>query len=186
MSIRKISVVFALLLAFAANNAQASDLWFHVTVNESSEDANISLNLPLSLVEKALAMIPAEVTDSSQLVFGDQQLTAQDLRDLWRAVQDTQDVNFVTVDNPDESLRVSKSGGYLTVRGTPNSENGSDIDVRLPFAVVDALLDTDHDGQLNFAGALRALADHGEGELATITDNDARVRVWIDSYPEAR
>ncbi len=186
MSMRKISTAFALLLVCAFSSAQATDLWFHVTIDETDEGTNVSVNLPLSLVEKALSLIPSEVTESSNIMLGDQQFTANDLRELWRSVQETPDMDFVTVQGRDEDLRVSKTGGYLTILGTANNSDGSDIDVRLPFAVVDALLDTEDSGQLNIAGALQALAAHGEGELATITADEAHVRVWIDSSPESR
>jgi len=175
----------ACLTLLTMGAAQASDLWFHVTIQESADDANVSINLPLAFVEKALALIPAEATENGNIMIGDEEFDAQKLRDLWYSVQDTQDMDFVTIDSRDESLTVSKSGNYLTIRGTANSDKGADINVRMPSSVVDALLDT-NDNSLNVAAALQALAAEGEGELATITDNDARVRVWIDRLPEGR
>ena len=182
---KKALTALAFLSTLTLGAAQASDLWFHVTVQEASEDANISINLPLAFVEKALALIPAEATESGNIMIGDEEFDAQKLRDLWQSVQDTQDMDFVTIDTKDERLVVSKSGNYLTVKGTANSDDGANIDVRMPSSVVDALLDTD-DNSLNLAAALQALAAEGEGELATITDDDARVRVWIDRLPEGR
>ncbi len=176
----------ALTLATTATTVQAQDLWFHVTVREQTENANVTINLPLALVEKALTMIPAEVTESGNVVLDDQEFNAAELRAMWQSIQGAKDMEFVTIDTNDENLRVAKNRGYLTVKGTAKNEKGSNIDVRLPLTVVDALLDTPEDNQLNVAGALRALAEHGEGELATVTDDNAHVRVWIDQFPEAR
>ena len=186
MTFKKTLIAATLALTFFAGAAQASDLWFHLTVNEPGENANVTINLPLTMVETALSMIPADVPEAGTISFGNEEFSARQLRDLWETLENSEDMTFIKVDDDDESIRVAKDNGYLTVVGTALSDRGSDINVRMPIAVVNALLDTADEGQLNIAGALRALADHGEGELATITDNDAHVRVWIDRFPEAR
>jgi hypothetical protein len=184
MFVKKAVTAFALLIALTVATAQASDLWFHVTIHEASEDANVTVNLPLAFIEKALALIPAEATESGNIMIGDEQFDAQKLRELWQSVQGAQDMNFVTIASKDENLVVSKKGNYLTIKGTANSAEGANIDVRMPSSVVNALLDT-QDNSLNLAAALQALAAEGEGELATVTGDDAHVRVWIDRFPEA-
>jgi hypothetical protein len=183
--IKKSVLAIALLLLVTAGVAQASDLWFHVTVKENTEDANVSINLPLAFVEKALAMIPVEATETGSIVLGDEQVSAAELRDLWNSVQQVRDTNFVTIQKGDDVLRFSKAGRYLTVKGTAPDSEGTTIDVKIPASVVDALL-SNGDNSLNLAAALEALAAEGEGELAAINSNDAKVRVWIDSFPEVR
>jgi hypothetical protein len=181
--------IAALLFAFAialAPAAQASDLWFHVTVHEGEDNANISVNLPLSLVESALSMIQVDEYQDGKIQLDDTEISAEQLRQLWRELEASPNVDFVTVDSDDESIRVFKEDGYLVVRGKAKTDNGSDIHVRVPSSVVAALLDGVEDNQLNIAAALRALAAEGEGELATITEDDTRVRVWIDQRPEGR
>ncbi|MCB1057228.1 MAG: hypothetical protein KDD11_17135 [Acidobacteria bacterium] len=177
----------ALTTAFGAGAAQAADLWLHVTVHESEENANVAVNLPLTLVETALSMIQVDEIQSGMLQLDDDtELSAQQLRELWQQLQATPDADFVKVDSDDETIRVFKEGNYLMVRGTAKSDKGSEISVRVPAAVVAALLDGADDNQLNIGAALRALAHEGQGELATITDDDAHVRVWIDDRPEGR
>lgn len=176
----------ALALGLTAGSAQASDLWFHLTVNEPGENANVTVNLPLAMIETALSMIPADVSQAGTISLGEEEFDARRLRELWQSLEDSDDMTFIKVDDKDESIRVAKDNGYLTVVGTPHTDQGTAINVRMPIAVVNALLDTADEGQLNIAGALRALAAHGEGELATITDDDAHVRVWIDNFPESR
>ncbi len=186
MRLKNALIAATLTLTFAASSARASDLWFHLTVNEQGENANVTINLPLTMVETALSMIPADISESGTIAFGDEQFNAQQLRELWQSLENSDDMTFIKIDDDDESIRVAKDNGYLTVVGTARTDQGSNINVRMPIAVVDALLDTADEGRLNIAGALRALAAHGEGELATITDNDAHVRVWIDQFPEAQ
>jgi len=50
--------------------------------------------------------------------------------------------------------------------------------------VVDALFAGDED-QIDLAGAIRALAEHGDGEMVTVTDGETRVRVWVDDRNES-
>jgi hypothetical protein len=58
-----------------------------------------------------------------------------------------------------------------------------DVHVKMPAAVVEALLSGDED-ELDVAAAIRALARHGEGELVTVSGDDETVRIWIDGTPE--
>jgi hypothetical protein len=55
--------------------------------------------------------------------------------------------------------------------------------MKLPGAVVEALLAGDGE-ELDLAGALRALARHGKGELISVADGDETVRIWIDDREE--
>ena len=58
----KILVVVAAIALLAAAGAGAEERWFHVRVTEGGDHgANVSVNLPLTLIEMALALIPAEV-----------------------------------------------------------------------------------------------------------------------------
>ena len=38
--------------------------------------------------------------------------------------------------------------------------------------------------ELNFGAAVTALVESGEGEIVAVTDDDANVRVWVDSVAE--
>lgn len=178
--------LFALATTLSAGAAPASDLWLHITVHEAEENANVAVNLPLTLVETALSMIDVDDIQGGMLQLDDAKLSAPQLRELWQQLQATPDVDFVTVESEDETIRVFKEGDYLLVRGSARTDKGSEINVRVPASVVAALLDGADDNQLNVGAALRALAAEGEGELATITDDDAHVRVWIDNRPEGR
>jgi len=186
----KISPVLIVAVAFftlAVAAGAASDLWLHVKVDEDG-GAKVSVNLPISMLEKALEMIPEEEFghgnfNNGMLEFDDWHMSAGDMRELWLEVKDGPDMTFVTVEDHGESVRVWKESGYLYVN-VREDDDGDTVDVRVPFAVVDALL-SGEDGQLDIGAAMRALAEEGEGELVAVSSDDEQVRVWVDSMPEA-
>ena len=188
MQPKKTLILFAAaaLILTAGLTAQASDLWVHVKVQEHGDNANVMVNLPLSLVEKALAMVPEEANMQGGKIKLDEDtdFSIADLQEFLNAVKDTPDATFVTVQTENETVKVSKSQGYLLIKTTESTEQGTRVDARFPLAVVEALLSNADEGVLNIAAALQALADHGTGELATITSSDADVRIWIDNVPE--
>ena len=173
-------------LALGAGVAVAdSNLWLHVKV-DGDHGEKVSINLPLSLVEKAIPMIPDEHFHDGEFVLdhdwgGDHHLTLSELRELWSELKSSPDMTFVTVEDGDDTVKVSKSGGYLRVHADDDRES---VEVRIPEAVVDALLSGDGE-TIDIRAAIEALADHGEGELVTVNGDDEFVRVWIDSTAEA-
>ena len=178
-----IAAGLALVLG-AAGMASASNLWLHVRVDES-DGAKVKVNVPISMVEKAIAMVPDEHFRDGKLHFdewGDHMDTAQ-LRELWQEIKDSPDMTFVTVEEDDEFVRVWKEAGYLKVNVAEHDKNEK-VDVQVPLAVVDALLSGEGD-ELNIEAAIRALVDEGEGELVTVTGDDEQVRVWVDNIAEA-
>ena len=78
----------------------------------------------------------------------------------------------------DHDFHERKSGHWLLVESDESSD--TQIDVRFPLPVVDALL-SGPDGRLDFSAAIRVLADYDEGDMVTVRDGDTTVRVWVDS-----
>ena len=187
MTFRKTAILLAagILLLGAGSAAAESNLWLHVRV-DGGDGESVKVNLPLSLVEKAIPMIPSEHFDDGEFVLdhgwgGDHHLSITELRDLWYELKSAPDMTFVTVEDHDETVRVSKSDGYLRVHANESDET---VEVRIPESVVDALLSGEGES-LNIRAAIEALAAHGEGELVTVTESDEQVRVWIDSSAES-
>ena len=55
-------VVAAAILLLTAVGVSAQERWFHVKVTEGGENAaNVTVNLPLTLIETALKLVPDEV-----------------------------------------------------------------------------------------------------------------------------
>ena len=177
--------VAALLLAMgAAGIASAGDLWLHVRVDET-DGAKVKVNVPVSMVEKAIAMVPEEHLRHGRIHLDEccEDLSPAELRELWQEIKDSPDMTFVTVEEDDESVRVWKEAGYLKVHVLENDRNER-VDVQVPLGVVDALLSGEGD-ELNIEAAIRALVEQGSGELVTVSGDDETVRVWVDDIAEA-
>lgn len=172
-----------LVAAFAALPAQADDgLWLHVFVEEA-EGATVKVNLPLSFVETAIKMVPDEEMRDGRIMIEDEEITVAELRELWASLEDAGDAHLVEVDDHGEKVLVRKSGGYLLVEVQEAGE-AAQVNVRIPERVVEALLSAEGN-ELDIAAGLRALAEEGHGELVTVNDEDARVRVWVDALATA-
>jgi hypothetical protein len=166
------------LLAGAA--AAESNLWLHVKVDEG-EGAKVTVNLPVSILEKAMPMIPAHELDHARIGVEDADVELEDLRALWEEIKSSPDMTFVTVEDAGEHVRVwkEKQWVYVEVR---DDDGGEAVDVKIPEGVVDALLAGE---EIDVEAAVRALVDQGAGEFVTVRDENDTVRVWVDDIPEA-
>ncbi len=174
-----------LLLTLTLTAAAAAEHWIHVKV-EGDGDEQVTVNLPVSLLSAAAAMIPDEVQEDARIEIDDLDMDWDDLMNLWREVRDAPEATFVTVKTDTETVKVRKEGDYVVVKTTEldADADGTEVDVKLPLAVVDALL-SGPEGTFNFEAAIEALVAHGPGNLVSVRDGDETVRVWIDEYNEA-
>lgn len=176
--------LFALGLGTAAASAaQNEKLWIHIHVQDG-KDGRVSINLPVSMVEKMAGNLTTSTEGSSRLRFNDDEITVAELREMWSELRRQPDATFITVDDTDARVRVAKRAGYLIVRARETKGGRTeDVEMKIPGTVVDALLSAPGE-QLDVAAALRALARHGEGELVTVTGTGETVRIWIDETAE--
>lgn len=173
-------VVSAAILLLVAAGAGAQERWFHIHVVEGGDNAaEVTVNLPLALIETALKLIPEEVNKEMHVEFGEAGIDLEDLREFFNEMRETDDATFVTVESEDQTVRVAKEGDFLVAKTTERSEDGAQVDVRFPFDVLEALFSGDQD-ELDLAGAVRALAEYTDGDIVRVTDGDTRVRVWVD------
>jgi hypothetical protein len=174
----------AALLVFSTAPAATSGQWLHVAVDEKGPDGSVvRVNVPIELVTKILPLVHHENLSGGKvkLNLGDENMTAADIRAILDAVRSSRDGEYVTVDGPKEKVRVAKRGGFLLVQATENKEKQQIVEVKLPLAVVDALLSGAQNDELNVAAAIDALAQHGTGDIVTVKGDDSHVRIWIDS-----
>ena len=180
----KIIPAFLVAVLGLAAAATATDLWLHVRVEETG-GAKVKVNVPASMVEKAIAMVPEEHLSHGRIQLADccEHMSPAELRELWQEIKNSPDMTFVTVEEDDESVRVWKEEGYLKVH-VIDQGRGDQVDVQVPLAVVDALLSGEGD-ELNLEAAIHALVDQGQGELVTVRGEDETVRVWVDDLAES-
>ena len=161
--------------------AGSTDRWLHVRVEEGegSGAETVHVNVPLELAEKVLPAIHVEQFQGGKVRLDHNEMKDVDVRAILQAVKETRDGVFVTVEGKD-NIRVAKEKGHLLIKVREEGETGAKVDVQVPMEVVEALLSGGQD-ELNVAAAVRALAQHGDELLVTVTDKGSNVRIWIDS-----
>lgn len=167
--------ILSAALVAAALPAAAADLWIHVRVDEGKKGEQVSINLPVGLIESLAPVVQGKAKGSGGLRFDDEEIAVSDLRRAWRELDREGDSTLLTVRDGSSKVRIAKERGYLVVE----ADDDGKVEMKLPGAVVEALLAGDGE-ELDLAGALRALARHGKGELVTVADGDETVRIWID------
>ena len=174
-------------LALRPALAQTGARWLHVRVVDGGDKAeSVKVNVPVSVLETMAEVINDEHVKDGRIHLGGDGLDADQLRKMWQAVRSSQDMEFVTIQSDDATVKVAKSGRYLLAKvdGTGHGDGAEKIEVKVPLDVLDALLDAP-DGQLNLKAALQALAAHDDGALVQVHDGTSDVRVWIDSKADA-
>ena len=177
---RAVAVIACLALVLGAPALLAQERWFHVRVSEGGSDpVEVHVNFPLSLIEKAIGLIPDQVHDEVHMELNDVGIDVKELREFWGEVRDSGDATYVTVESEDATVRVAKEGDFLIARTVESREGGAQVDVKFPFAVLDALFSGAED-EIDLAAAIRALAEYGDGDMVTVREGDTHVRVWVD------
>ena len=169
-------------MSVAAAQDDAPQPWLHVqiTAQEDGEE-NVSVNVPLSAAEPMLALVPHRILSDGQLSLAgrDVPVNVGAMRDLWRALTEVGDTEFVTVDGEDETVRIARVGDQITVQVEDRDEEGSErVDVQLPVVVVDALLSGNGD-TLNVRAAVERLGEL-RGDIVRVSEDERQIRIWID------
>ena len=178
-------LALATIVLLCAGVASASSMWLHVRVEEDG-GAKVKVNVPISMVEKALTMVPDRHLRHARIELDDccHEWSAEDMRELWQEIKNSPDMTFVTVEEDDEKVKVWKEAGHLLVQVREHGDQEV-VDVKVPLRVVDALLSGSDEEKIDLEGAVRALAEEGAGDLVTVSSQDEKVRVWIDEIAEA-
>jgi hypothetical protein len=177
MAARTLWAALLLPLLLAPASAADRDQWLHVVVDEGWQGGDrVRLNIPLTLVEAVLPLIETHEFRHGKVVIEDEDFSREDLKAVLAAVRDAQDGEYVRVEGTDENVRVAKQGKHILVKVTDSHD---DVDVKMPVAVLDALLEGEND-ELNIVAAVTALAEHADGTLLTARDGRETVRIWID------
>lgn len=175
------TTLFTLALAASAS-ATTEGKWIHVKV-DGKNDEKVTINLPMSLVTAASAMIPenvrADIDRDTRLAFDDVELRWDEVRNFLQELKKTPEATLVTVQSRDENIEIKKQGDYLLIATPRRTETGAEIDAKFPLAVIDALL-SGPEGTLNFQAALNELAKYEGENLISVRDGEETVRIWID------
>jgi hypothetical protein len=172
-------------------SSSTSERWLHVRVTSTEEKGDtVRVNVPLEMAEKVLPAINKDRLHNGKVKFDDHDMNGVDLKVLLDAVRTSKDGEYVTVQSNDSDVRVAKQSGYMYVhvkdKGSDHgdkkgkSSEKSQVEVKIPMKVVDALFSAGKD-ELDILAALRALSTHGDTELVSVKSDDNTVRIWLDS-----
>ena len=158
------------------------DKWLHVRViSANSKGETVRVNVPLALAETVLPAIDHDRLHDGKVRIGCMDCDGVDIRTLFNAVRNSKDGEFVTVQSKDADISVAKKDGQFLVHvHDKNKPKNSQVEVKVPMKVVEALLSGGKD-ELDIAAGLHALAGEGDMELVSVKDDDSTVRVWMDS-----
>ena len=161
--------------------AGTTERYLHVKVEDASKGESVNVNVPLSMAEKVLPTINKGDMHNGHVKIGHADMDDVDIRALLDAVRTAPDNEFVTVKEKDQDVRVAKSHGNLVVHVRDGNKDGQKVDITVPMKVVDALLSTAKDNELDVSAAIKALSDAGDSLLVTVEDATEHVRIWVDS-----
>src|SRR5271155_2444716 len=156
--------------------------WLHVRViSTNSKGETVRVNVPLELAEKVLPAIDHDRLHNGKVRIGCMDCDGVDVRTLFEAVRTTKDGEFVTVQSKDADISVAKKDGFFLVHvHDKNRSKNSQVEVKMPMKVVEALLSAGKD-ELDIVAGLHALPAQGDVELVSVKDDENTIRVWLDS-----
>ncbi len=177
---RRVLAGLAVLALSATGVASAQTIrpWLHVQVDEGAK-SKVRVQLPLSLVQIALAAAPDTVFSDGhfRLHTGDSKLSVVDMRKMWHELKGAGDTDFVSVEDGDETVTVSRKGDLVLVRvDSPGKKESVRVD--LPVSLVDVLLAGEGD-KIDVQKAFDEIAKR-RGDVVNVKDAHSTVRVWID------
>jgi hypothetical protein len=184
VSLLSAMVVLAGASAAFAQSGSSKDRWLHVRViNSDNKGETVRVNIPLELAENVLPTINKNHLHNGKVTIDQAHMHDVDVQALLNAIRTAKDGEYVTVQGADQDVRVAKEGGRLLVHVKDNKgskSNKSDVDIKIPMHVVDALFSAGKD-ELDLVAGLHALALQGDTELVSVKSDDSTVRVWMDS-----
>ncbi len=175
-----VALLAAGLLVAGVAQAQEEAPWLHIRVNEGGEDGSkVSVNVPLSLVEVALDIAESEILEESHFDIDHSDITVADMRRMWNELRGAGDAEFVTVEEDDEIITISRRGSKVLVEMQDLDDDSEKGRIEVPVGVVDALFSGEGE-ELNIRAALDELIRTQEGEIVVIEDDETTVRIWIE------
>jgi len=175
--------IFLTLLSIAVFQTGAfagDDFWLHVRISEDgSGGEQVKINMPIRLVETMLPMIETPELREGRIKIEDTEFTGEDLRNIWTALRESEDGEFLTIESNDESVRVAKEDGLLKVEMKDLDDEGDFADIQIPLKVVDALL-SGEDDELDLLAGLQAMQKPGNEIRVTVNDDHSAVLIWVD------
>ena len=172
----------AVLLALPALAQQAANApWVHIAVVEQGNKGTaVKVNLPLSAAEVALSVAPDKIAQKGRLNLKNKDISVADLRKVWKELRATGDAQFVTVEEKNQTIAISRAGRVVQIRvnDTSKPEKPQTVHVDVPVGVIDALLAGEGE-ELDIKNAIAQLRTE-RGDIVSVRDGTSNIRIWID------
>ena len=175
-----LAVSSALLLAATLALAASTTRYLHVKVTNPTTHELVRVNVPLSLAEKVIPAINRGELRYGKVRIGNFTADNVNLRAILDALKTAPEGEFVTVQNTGDDVRVAKEHGQMVVHVIDKNSH-ENVDVTVPWDVVQALISDTTENQLNVEAAIKALENVGDTTLVRVSGHDENVRVWVDS-----
>jgi hypothetical protein len=178
---RKVLALVALAALLAAPTAYAGDetRWINVHVTENTSNTNVEVHLPLNLVLTVLRNVDVENFHGGQVDLNLDEDMDINFPEIIAAIKDAPDGKFVTVTSDEADVNVHKQGGTLFVTVNQKDDEMAKVEVKVPLELMDAL-SFGEENTLDVAALLQSLDRLPDGDLVTVTSNEANVRVWVE------
>jgi formylmethanofuran dehydrogenase subunit D len=170
----------AILLAATLSLAATATRYLHVKVTNPSSHELVRVNVPLTLAEKIIPAINHGELRDGKIHIGHMNADEVNVRAILDALKTAPEGEFVTVQNTGDDVRVAKEHGQVVVH-VIDKNSKENVDVTVPWDVVEALVSDTTENQLNVEAAIKALQNVGDTTLVRVSGSDENVRVWIDS-----
>ena len=175
-------ILLVVLALAVATPLFAQTPWIHIAVEETGEDdTRVNVNLPLSVVQIALAAAPDKIISHGELHLRhvNKDVDIESLRKMWTELREAGDAEFVTVEEEDETIRVRREGDFIRIDIDDRNHGDPEVvHVDIPVRVVDALFSGDEE-TLNIEDALSELSKE-RGDIVRVDGGETKIRVWID------
>jgi ribonuclease HI len=169
-----------LVSAGLALAASATTRYLHVKVTNPTSHELVRVNVPLTLAEKVIPAINHGELRNGKVHIGHMNADEVNVRAILDALKTAPEGEFVTVQNTGDDVRVAKEHGQVVVH-VIDKNSKENVDVTVPWDVVEALVSDTTENQLNIEAAIKALQNAGDTTLVRVSGSDENVRVWIDS-----
>ena len=176
-----LATLFSVLLLVATLAMAASATrYIHVRVTNQTTHELVRVNVPLTLAEKVIPAINHGELRDGKIRIGNFSADNVNVRAILDALKTAPEGEFVTVQNTGDDVRVAKEHGQVVVH-VIDKNSRENVDVTVPWDVVQALITDTTEDQLNVEAAVKALENVGDVTLVKVSGHDDNVRVWVDS-----
>jgi ribonuclease HI len=178
-----LAVSSALLMAATLALAASTTRYLHVRVSNPTTHELVRVNVPLALAEKVIPAINHGELRDGKVRIGNFTADNVNVRAILDALKTAPEGEFVTVQNTGDDVRVAKEHGQMVVHVIDKNSH-ENVDVTVPWDVVQALISDTTENQLNVEAAIKALENVGDTTLVRVSGHDENVRVWVDSQSD--